>query len=92
MLGELNPIEDADGFDGAGFGSEPALVGQVGGKNLLEEFEAGAGEQAIEGGSEEFEGALAVFDGDGFGSLGGGLEFEPEEGIGRECKRVGRAR
>ena len=48
-VGEFDPVEDADGGDGAGLGAEPALAGEVGGEEFLHEGEAGAGEQSAPG-------------------------------------------
>src|SRR6185437_1499355 len=86
--GQLNPVKNADGLDGAGLGSEPALMRQIGEKKLLEELKAGSGEQAFERRGEEFEGTLTVFDSGRLGCFGSGLEFEPEEGIRRESECV----
>ena len=51
---------------------------QVGGENLLKQFEPGACEQPIESWAEKLEGTLAFLNGDGFRRFRRGLKFEPE--------------
>ena len=86
---------DAGGADGAGLAAEPALLRDVGGEDAVE-----AGGEVFEDGDEGARGCRErrrsgcggfleeVDDGVG-GTRGGGLELEPEEGVGRERDGVG---
>ena len=92
--GQLGVVGEGEGLDGAGLGAEPALAGEVVGEGFFEEQGAGAGEEAGPALGEEVEsdlfGGFMLGLGDGGLLLcGGGLELEPEEGVGGEGEGVG---